>query len=82
MLLATLLNILLMLVATPGMIAPAETATNPAISAYSIKSCPWLSAQILSCHIRPITLFIRLLQYKLSIKLSPLKSVAPIRLTA
>src|SRR5579862_6041366 len=35
------------LVATPGMIAPAATATKPAISAYSIRSCPLESIQIL-----------------------------------
>jgi hypothetical protein len=33
-----LLKIVLMLVATPGMIAPAATATNPAMSAYSMRS--------------------------------------------
>ena len=31
-------KMVLMLVATPGMIAPAATATNPAINAYSIRS--------------------------------------------
>jgi len=41
---ATLLNIVLMLAETPGMIAPAATATKPAIRAYSIRSCPRLSA--------------------------------------
>jgi hypothetical protein len=35
---ATWEKIVLMLVATPGIIAPAATATNPAINAYSIKS--------------------------------------------
>ncbi len=35
----------LILVATPGMIAPAASATNPAISAYSMRSCPVLSHQ-------------------------------------
>jgi hypothetical protein len=35
-----LLKIVLMLVATCGMIAPAATATNPAIRAYSIRSWP------------------------------------------
>ena len=44
--LPTFEKILLMLVATPGMIAPAATATNPASSAYSIKSCPRRSVQI------------------------------------
>jgi len=38
MTLAILLKIVLMLVATPGMIAPAATATNPAIKAYSMRS--------------------------------------------
>ena len=33
----------LMLSATPGMTAPAATATNPAMSAYSIRSCPRVS---------------------------------------
>jgi hypothetical protein len=36
-------KIVLMLVATPGMIAPAETATKPAIKAYSMRSCAFLS---------------------------------------
>ena len=35
---ATFEKMVLMLVATPGMIAPAATATNPAINAYSIRS--------------------------------------------
>jgi hypothetical protein len=35
----------LMLVETPGMIAPAATATKPAIRAYSIKSWPVVSIQ-------------------------------------
>ena len=39
----TLLNTMLMLLATPGMIAPAATATKPAINAYSMRSCPRLS---------------------------------------
>lgn len=43
----TLLNTMLMLLATPGMIAPAATATKPAISAYSMRSWPRLSFQIL-----------------------------------
>lgn len=33
-----LLKIVLILVATPGIIAPAATATNPAMSAYSMRS--------------------------------------------
>ena len=44
--LATLENIVEMLVAMPGMMAPAATATKPAIRAYSIKSWPRLSDQI------------------------------------
>ena len=48
MVLATLLKILLMLVETPGMIEPAATATNPAIKAYSMRSCAWVSLQIRS----------------------------------
>jgi hypothetical protein len=35
----------LMLLETPGMIAPAVTATNPAIKAYSMRSCPRRSRQ-------------------------------------
>jgi hypothetical protein len=38
----------LMLLATPGMMAAAEMATNPAIKAYSMRSCPRVSFQILS----------------------------------
>jgi hypothetical protein len=56
-----LLKILLMLVDTPGIIAPAETATNPAMRAYSIRSWPWLSAQILNFHTRLMSVFICLL---------------------
>ena len=41
---ATVLKIELILVATPGMIAPAATATKPAMSAYSIKSWPRVPA--------------------------------------
>ena len=48
MVLAILLKIVLMLVATPGMIAPAATATKPAIKAYSMRSWPRVSFQILS----------------------------------
>ena len=36
-------KIVLMLVATFGMMAPAATATKPAIKAYSIRSCAWVS---------------------------------------
>lgn len=41
-------KMLLMLVATPGMIAPADTATKPGIRAYSIKSCPCVSFMIVN----------------------------------
>jgi hypothetical protein len=34
----TWLNMLVMLAATPGIIAPAATATKPAINAYSMRS--------------------------------------------
>jgi hypothetical protein len=44
----TLLKIVLILVATPGMMAPAATATNPAIKAYSIRSWPRASFQMTS----------------------------------
>ena len=43
----TWLKITLMLLATPGIIAPAATATKPAINAYSMRSWPRLSFQIL-----------------------------------
>src|SRR6185437_5445408 len=36
-------NTVLMLVAIPGMVAPAASAMKPAIMAYSIRSCPLLS---------------------------------------
>ena len=39
-------NMVLMLVATPGMSAPAAKATNPAIKAYSMRSWPCVSFQI------------------------------------
>ena len=55
--LAILLKIVLMLVATPGMIAPAATATNPAIKAYSMRSCPRLSFQILNFQTRLVIRF-------------------------
>src|ERR1051326_3541700 len=42
---ATLEKIVLMLLATPGISAPAAKATKPANKAYSIKSCPSASAQ-------------------------------------
>jgi hypothetical protein len=44
-------KMVLILLATFGMIAPAATATKPAMSAYSIRSCPRVSFQISSCHI-------------------------------
>src|SRR5262249_2228450 len=47
---ATLEKTVLMLVETPGMMAAAETATKPAIKAYSTRSCAWVSAQIRSLH--------------------------------
>jgi uncharacterized protein (DUF433 family) len=43
MVLDILLKIVLILLATVGIIAPAATATNPAIRAYSIRSCPCVS---------------------------------------
>jgi hypothetical protein len=58
--LAILLKIVLMLVATPGMIAPAATATKPAIKAYSMRSWPRVSFQILSFQTR---LVIRVIFY-------------------
>jgi hypothetical protein len=44
----TLEKIVLMLDATPGMTAPAATATKPAINAYSIRSCPCVSLNTFS----------------------------------
>jgi hypothetical protein len=44
--LATFEKMVLMLIDTSGMMAPAATATNPAISAYSIKSWPSVSFRI------------------------------------
>lgn len=41
-------KIVLMLSATFGIIAPAATATKPAMSAYSMRSCPRVSFQIRS----------------------------------
>lgn len=46
--LVILLKILLMLLDTAGIIAPAATATNPTIKAYSIKSCPCSSRQMVN----------------------------------
>ncbi len=58
MTLETLLKTLLMLVATPGMIAPAATATKPAIRAYSMRSWACVSLQIRSFQIVSISGFI------------------------
>ena len=52
MTLEILLKIVLMLLATFGMIAPAATATKPAINAYSMRSWPRVSFQILSFQTR------------------------------
>jgi hypothetical protein len=43
---------------TPGTTAPAATATNPAIRAYSIISCPRISLQILMLQISLLILII------------------------
>jgi hypothetical protein len=59
--LETLLKMVLMLVATPGMIAPAATATKPAINAYSMRSWPRVSFQILSFQTRLVILVIYIL---------------------
>lgn len=48
MVLLILLKIVLMLLAMLGMIVPAAIATKPAIRAYSTRSCPRVSFQILS----------------------------------
>ena len=61
MTLAMLLKIVLMLVATLGMMAPAATATKPAIKAYSIRSCPRVSFQILRTNNLQLIRFIFLL---------------------
>ena len=45
-------KIVLMLDATPGITAPAATATKPAIKAYSMRSCPRVSTKDLSFKIR------------------------------
>jgi len=47
MVLLILLKIVLMLLDIPGMIDPAAIATKPAIKAYSTRSCPWVSFQML-----------------------------------
>ncbi len=52
-------KIVLMAGAMLGTTAPAATATNPAISAYSIKSCAWLSFQILSLKRTSVIRFIK-----------------------
>ena len=51
-------NTVLMLLETVGISAPAATATNPAINAYSIRSWPCLSLQILNVKIAFVSLFI------------------------
>ncbi len=51
MMLPTLLKMVLMELDTPGMIAPAATATKPAIRAYSMRSCAWVSFQMLTLRI-------------------------------
>jgi hypothetical protein len=68
--LAILLKMVLMLVATPGMIAPAATATKPAISAYSIKSCPRVSFQIFNLSAKLVMRVI------ISLPLVPVKGVS------
>ena len=54
---ATFEKIVLMLVATPGMMAPADTATKPAINAYSMRSWPFWSFQIFNFRIMFFILF-------------------------
>jgi hypothetical protein len=58
MTLEILLKMVLMLLATLGIIAPAATATNPAINAYSMRSWPRVSFQILSFQTRFVIFFI------------------------
>jgi hypothetical protein len=61
MVLAILLKMVLMLVATLGMTAPAATATKPAIKAYSIKilpaiippNCHFTNQTVNPCHVLP-----------------------------
>src|SRR5579884_4084860 len=62
-----LLKMELMLLETPGIMAPAATATKPAIKAYSIRSCPRVSFQTLSLRTR----FIKRFMY------SPLLNASP-----
>src|SRR5579864_3531569 len=45
-------KIVLILLATPGITAPAATATKPTINAYSMRSCPFVSIQTLNIKIR------------------------------
>ncbi len=61
MLLATWLKILLMLVATTGIIAAAKIATKLAINAYSMRSWPCVAPKILSFHTRLTAVFTRFL---------------------
>ena len=56
--LVTLLNILLVLPTSSGITAPAATTTNPAMSAYSMRSWPRLSIQIRDFSIELKILFI------------------------
>ena len=49
---ATFEKIVLMLLATPGMMAPAATATKPAIRAYSMRSWAWVSRNDLSLKLK------------------------------
>ena len=62
--LPTLEKMVLMLVATFGIMAPAATATKPAINAYSIKSWPRVSFQIRSCHTSFMTFFILFFSFR------------------
>ncbi len=66
MTLPTLLKTLLILVETPGMIAPAATATKPAIKAYSMRSWACVSLQIRSFQTVFISGFIMPLSVPLS----------------
>jgi len=61
MTLATLLKIVLIEFATPGMMAPAETATKPAIRAYSIRSCPTVLFQTRSVKIEFANFLMRMI---------------------
>jgi hypothetical protein len=54
---ATLEKILLMLTEMPGTMAPAATATKPAMSAYSMRSWPWISVQTRAFKMRLLGFF-------------------------